>query len=200
MFELEYRRKGFRRIAGVDEVGRGPLAGPVVAAACLIPEPDSIEGVRDSKALSAKNRQKLFWSIIKRSLVGVGVINEREIDRLNILQASLLAMREAVLKLPVMPDLLLIDGPFKIDLPIEQIPIIGGDAKVVSIGAASIVAKVTRDAIMDNFGREYPEYGFHIHKGYGTSAHLAALEAQGPSPIHRMSFRPVAEAQLKVKA
>ncbi len=190
--ESVLHHEGFRLLAGVDEVGRGPLAGPVVAAACIIPAAVHLEGIRDSKALSPAARRKLFWKIISHTIVGIGVVSEQEIDRINILQASLLAMREAVLALSVTPDLLLIDGHLKIDLPMHQIPIIRGDAKVVSIGAASIVAKVTRDEMMTLYDIQYPHYGFRFHKGYPTAAHIAALEERGPSPIHRMSFGPVA--------
>ncbi len=190
-FETTLRQNGFRLLAGVDEVGRGPLAGPVVAAACIIPETVRLEGIKDSKALSAKARRKLFWKIIAHTLVGIGVVSEQEIDRINILRASLLAMREAVLALPVTPDLLLIDGRFGVDLPIRQVPVIRGDEKLISIGAASIVAKVTRDEMMQSYDLQYPHYGFRRHKGYPTRDHLAALDRYGPSPIHRLSFRPV---------
>jgi len=194
------RQEGFRLLAGVDEVGRGPLAGPVVAAACIIPSNVRLEGIRDSKALTPRARRRLFWKIISSSLLGIGVVSEQEIDRINILNASLLAMREAVLALSVTPDLLLIDGHLKIDLPIHQIPIIQGDAKIVSIGAASIVAKVTRDEMMEAYDLQYPRYGFKHHKGYPTPAHFAALEECGPSPIHRLSFRPVAYVNSKTEA
>jgi len=198
--ESVLRQEGFRLLAGVDEVGRGPLAGPVVAAACIIPSTIHLEGIRDSKALTPGSRRKLFWKIIAHTIIGIGVVSEQEIDRINILQASLLAMREAVLALSVTPDLLLIDGHLKIDLPVHQIPIIRGDAKVISIGAASIVAKVTRDEMMMLYDIQYPHYGFRYHKGYPTSAHMAALEEQGPSPIHRMSFRPVARFALAAES
>ena len=193
LVESRFGKKGIRWIAGVDEAGRGPLAGPVVAAACLIPESVSLEGIRDSKMLSENTRKRLFWDIITRTLVGVSFVSERAIDQLNILKASLLAMRQAVLELPVTPDLLLIDGPYPIDLPIDQVPVIRGDQTFVSVGAASIVAKVTRDALMEALDLKFPEYGFRYHKGYPTAAHLASLKVQGPSPIHRMSFRPVAQ-------
>ena len=183
-------------LAGVDEAGRGPLAGPVVAAACLIPETIHLEGIRDSKALSARVRRKLYRGIIAHTLVGIGVVSEQEIDRINIFNASLLAMKEAVLALSVTPDLLLVDGPFALHLPIHQIPVVRGDQKLISIGAASIVAKVTRDEMMNLYDLQYPHYGFRLHKGYPTHRHLSALEEHGPSRIHRMSFRPV--ARLKV--
>ncbi|MBI4395248.1 MAG: ribonuclease HII [Candidatus Omnitrophica bacterium] len=192
LWESVFRHQGFRLIAGVDEAGRGPLAGPVVAAACLIPSSVHLEGIRDSKMLSPEVREKLFWQIITRTIVGVGIVSEQEIDRINILRASLLAMREAVLALTVTPDLLLIDGPYKIDLPLKQVPMIDGDRKLISVGAASIVAKVTRDRIMCDYDLQYPHYGFRKHKGYCTPAHVAALEECGPSPIHRMSFQPIA--------
>ena len=193
-------QEGFRLLAGVDEVGRGPLAGPVVAAACIILNPIRLEGIRDSKALTPRARRKLFWKIIANSLIGIGVVSEQEIDRINILNASLLAMREAVLALSATPDLLLIDGHLKIDLPVHQIPIVQGDAKVVSIGAASIVAKVTRDEMMEVYDLRYPHYGFKYHKGYPTRAHVAALEEHGPSPIHRLSFGPVARLNLRTES
>jgi len=189
--ESTLRKQGFRFLAGVDEVGRGPLAGPVVAAACLIPAGVQLHGVQDSKKLTPEQRKKLFWHIISNTLTGVGVVHEQEIDRINILQASLLAMRLAVLALSTTPDVLLIDGPFKINLPLEQLPVIGGDAKLVSVGAASIVAKVTRDEMMDAYDLEYPHYGFRFHKGYPTEAHFAALDQHGPCPIHRMTFGPL---------
>lgn len=189
--ESDYRRRGFRWIAGVDEAGRGPLAGPVVAAVCLIPPAVELSGIRDSKQLTEKSREKLFWEIIKRSVVSVGVVDEREIDRINILQASLLAMKQAVMGLPRTPDILFIDGNFPIDLPIEQKPVVGGDRKLISVGAASIVAKVTRDAIMKEMDHVYPDYGFKKHKGYPTPDHLELLQRLGPCPVHRTSFQPV---------
>lgn len=189
--ESDFRKQGFRLLAGVDEAGRGPLAGPVVAAACLIPDSVRLEGIRDSKELSERERKRLFWQIIRKTLVGVGIVSEKVIDQINILNASLLAMREAVLALSVTPELLLIDGLHPVDLPICQLSLVRGDARFVSIGAASIVAKVTRDELMFEYDERYPEYGFRIHKGYPTPAHLISLERVGPSPIHRMSFGPV---------
>lgn len=189
--ESNLYKHGFHFFAGVDEAGRGPLAGPVIAAACLIPESVRLHGIQDSKKLTPETRKELFWQIIRRTLIGVGVVSEQEIDRINILQASLLAMRFAVLALSTTPDLLLIDGPFKINLPLEQLPVIGGDEKLVSVGAASIVAKVTRDEMMNEYDLEYPHYGFRFHKGYPTEAHFAALDQYGPCPIHRMTFGPL---------
>ena len=190
--ESALHEEGFCWVAGVDEVGRGPLAGPVVAAACLVSRSFHLEGIRDSKKLSPAKRKKLFWSIITSTLVGVGVVSEQEIDRINILRASLLAMRKAVLALSVTPDFLLIDGHLELDLPLPQMPVVRGDEKLISVGAASIVAKVVRDEMMASYDLEYPDYGFRSHKGYPTPAHLSALETHGPSPIHRMSFGPVA--------
>ena len=192
--ESYFYERGIRWVAGVDEAGRGPLAGPVVAAACLVSSGVKFQGVRDSKALSPRVRKKVFWNVITQGMVAIGVADEAEIDRLNILRASLLAMRRAVLALPVTPDLLLIDGNFKIDLPLDQVAIVRGDARVLSIAAASVAAKVTRDEMMLRYDAQYPQYGFRIHKGYPTRAHRDALEMWGPSPIHRMSFRPVEEA------
>lgn len=191
-FERDLYREGYRLIAGVDEAGRGPLAGPVVAAACLIPQNAQLDGIKDSKVLSPRVRKKLFWKIVGEAMVGVGVASEREIEQLNILNASLLAMRRAVLALSVTPDLILVDGNRTLDLPLPQIAVVRGDAKLISVGAASIVAKVTRDEMMELYDGEYPEYGFKQHKGYPTPAHIAILEERGPSPIHRKTFRPVA--------
>ena len=192
--------EGLRFVAGVDEVGRGPLAGPVVAAACMIPRNVHLKGIRDSKLLTPKSRKKLFWTIITHALVGIGVVSEKEIDRINILNASLLAMRKAVLALSVTPDFLFIDGHLKIDVPIPQLPVVAGDSKLISIGAASIVAKVTRDEMMEGYDLEFPHYGFRHHKGYPTAAHVAALEECGPCPIHRMTFEPVARLLRTVEA
>jgi len=195
-FEFLLNREGYRLVAGVDEVGRGPLAGPVVAAACILREGVSWKGIRDSKALSPRARKKLFWHIVAHALVGIGVACQEEVDRLNVLNASLLAMRRAVLALSVTPDFLLVDGLFGINLPVRQAPVVGADDHFSSVGAASIVAKVTRDEMMTAYHFQYPHYGFQDHKGYATRAHLAALEQYGPSPIHRRSFRPVAQSIL----
>ncbi|HCM42190.1 MAG TPA: ribonuclease HII [Candidatus Omnitrophica bacterium] len=179
------------RWAGVDEAGRGPLAGPVVAAAVVVIEPEGLSGLNDSKKVTPKKRKMLYGEIIARQLVGIGFADEKEIDSINILQASLLAMKRAVLDLPLSPDGLLIDGTFTTDLPLSQKTIIGGDAKSASIAAASIVAKVIRDSWMEKMEIEYPEYGFAQHKGYGTALHLQALQDHGACVIHRRSFDPV---------
>lgn len=177
--------------AGVDEAGRGPLAGPVVAAAVIIVAPEGLPGLNDSKKLTHKKRTTLYGEIIRRQLVGIGFADEKEIDQINILQASLLAMKRAVLDLPVSPAGLLIDGTFTTDLPLAQKAVVSGDAKSASIAAASIVAKVVRDAWMEKMETEYPVYGFAKHKGYGTAQHMEALSAHGVCAIHRRSFDPV---------
>lgn len=193
-FERFFREKGFVKIAGIDEVGRGPLAGPVVASCVILPEGFSSPHIRDSKQLSPKARLEAYWSILKIAKIGIGVVSHEIIDKINILQASLLAMKQAVLSLALTPDLLLIDGTYKIkNLPMEQAPIVSGDQKSISISAASIVAKVTRDKMMEIFDQEYPGYGFARHKGYPSPEHLESLKRFGPSPIHRLSFGPVSK-------
>lgn len=192
--ERACRRRGFARIAGVDEAGRGPLAGPVVAAAVILDRARPVRGIDDSKTLPADVREVLFERI-KRSARAwaVGEAEPEEIDRLNILRATLLAMRRAVLALAEPPDCLLIDGRDGIDLPVWQMPIIRGDSLSRSIGAASILAKVTRDRMMEEMHRRWPAYNFARHKGYPTPEHLEALRRHGPCPIHRRSFRGVLE-------
>jgi ribonuclease HII len=196
MFEFEQlaRRDGYRLIAGVDEAGRGPLAGPVVAAAVILPEGVEMAGVTDSKKLTASVREELFPLIHSRALsIGVGYGDHLLIDRINILQATLSAMRDAVLALTPPPDYLLIDGISRIPLPLDQRTIKKGDSASLSIAAASIVAKVTRDRLMVEYDRLYPGYGFAGHKGYGSPAHMSAIAELGPSPIHRTIFRGVRE-------
>jgi ribonuclease HII len=193
-FEELARRRGYTCVAGVDEAGRGPLAGPVVAAAVLLPQGLPIPGVDDSKKLSPGKRDALFELIMAKALaVGVGHGDHLLIDRVNILQATLIAMKEAVLSLSPHPDFLLIDGVSKIPLPIHQQTIKKGDSASISIAAASIIAKVTRDRLMAGFDRQYPGYGFAEHKGYGCTAHLAAIARLGPCAIHRKTFRGVKE-------
>jgi ribonuclease HII len=203
-FEEESYARGFKSIAGLDEVGRGPLAGPVVAAAVMLPRGFSHPDINDSKRLSPKQREKLA-PLIRENAVswGLGVVGVEEIDRINILQASLLAMVQAIDALARKPDCLLIDGnqpiPAKLldesgwlaDSAPYQRTIVKGDQLCLSIAAASIVAKVARDAMMVGYDQEFPDYGFAGHKGYGSAAHLAALRRHGPSPIHRKSFAPV---------
>lgn len=191
-FEEVALNNGYRLIAGIDEVGRGPLAGPVVAAAVILAPDTVILGLNDSKQLSAQNRENLVKEIEEKALaIGIGVIEPAEIDRINIYQASKQAMIVAVEKLSVTPDYLLIDA-MNLTLAIPQEKIIKGDARSVSIAAASIIAKVYRDDLMAEYDQQYPGYGFTNNAGYGTKEHLNALEKQGITPIHRRSFSPVA--------
>lgn len=193
-FENLAARHGFRAVAGVDEAGRGPLAGPVVAAAVLLPLGADLSGVDDSKKLSASMREELFDLLAERALaIGVGISDHGIIDRINILQATLAAMRQAVTRLALPPDYLLVDGISKVPVNIAQKTIKKGDSASVSIAAASIIAKVTRDRMMLDYDQQYPGYGFAAHKGYGSAAHLAAIARLGPSPIHRLTFRGVRE-------
>lgn len=187
----QYERKyaQFHAIAGIDEAGRGPLAGPVVAAAVVLPRDCSILYLNDSKQLSAKKREELYEVIQKEAVsVGVGMASPKRIDEINILQATYEAMRMAVSQLSVRPDCLLNDAVRIPDLPIFQVPIIKGDAKSVSIAAASVIAKVTRDRMMLEYDKMFPEYDFAQHKGYGSQAHIRALQTYGPCPIHRRTF------------
>ena len=187
----EYERKydSFSWICGIDEVGRGPLAGPVVAGAVILPKDCDILYLNDSKQLSEKKREELYSVIMERAVsVGLGYVSPERIDQINILQATYEAMREAISKLDPLPDLLLNDAVTIPDVDIRQVPIIKGDAKSVSIAAASIVAKVTRDRLMVEYDKVYPEYGFASNKGYGAQIHLDALKKYGPTPIHRRTF------------
>lgn len=194
MFEKAAISSGFAHVAGIDEAGRGPLAGPIMAAAVILPAGLSIPGVDDSKKLTHVTREKLFDIIMRQALsVGVGIINPEEIDRINILQATRRAMLAAVQQLNPQPDYLLIDGITQIDSPLRQKTIIKGDSLSLSIAAASIIAKVTRDRFMIAMDVTYPEYGFSRHKGYGSAFHLAAIRKCGPCPIHRMTFGGVKE-------
>ncbi len=191
-FEKQAMLSGYKVIAGVDEAGRGPLAGPVVSAAVVLPENFDVPGINDSKKLSEKKREALFPVIQKHAIAfGIGLADHEEIDQINILQASLLSMKRAVEALSVTPDYLLIDGKFIIDCTIDQRSVIKGDALSLSIAAASILAKVTRDRIMADRDLQYPEYGFRRHKGYPTKAHKEAILTHGPCPIHRKSFKGV---------
>jgi len=189
-FEKEYYEKGFTSIAGIDEAGRGPLAGPVVAAAVILPKGILIEGVNDSKKVSEKKREKLYDEIIEKAIAwGVGIKDNNVIDEINILEATRLAMHDAVENLQVKPDFILIDAEKKVNTNnIPYLPIIKGDALSISIAAASIVAKVTRDKMMREYDKEFPEYGFEKHKGYGTKIHVEAIKTYGITPIHRKSF------------
>ncbi len=189
-FELCARRRGFDLIAGVDEAGRGPLAGPVVAAAVIFPSDYKNEKIRDSKKLTARNRESLYATIQNDAIsVGLGVLDAPTIDRINILQATLSAMKMAVSKLSPQPDYILIDGINTIDLPINQESIVKGDSLSISVAAASIIAKVSRDDIMDRYHFLYPQYNFLKNKGYGTEEHREAIKEYGQCKIHRRSFK-----------
>ena len=181
--------KGYNYICGVDEAGRGPLCGPVVAAAVILKKDDKIEGVNDSKKLSEKKREKLYDEIIKKAIaVGVGVSDVEVIEDINILNATKKAMCEAISNLKIKPEYVLIDGNQPIDISIPFDTVVKGDLKSESIAAASIIAKVTRDRLLREYDKQYPEYGFAKHKGYGTKAHIEAIKKYGLTPIHRQSF------------
>ena len=191
MWEIEDENysEGFEIICGVDEAGRGPLAGPVYAAAVILPKHLQIPGLNDSKKLSDKRRRELYPVICDQALAyGIGFATEQEIDEINILQATFLAMERAMAQLKIRPDLALIDGNRQKDFGLPVKTIVKGDSRSANIASASVLAKVSRDDWMIAMAEKYPEYGFEIHKGYGTRAHYQALEAYGPSPIHRMSF------------
>ena len=191
-YENKYWQSGKKYLAGIDEAGRGPLAGPVAAAAVILPQNVDLPEVTDSKKISEKKRERLFDEIYKIALsIGVGVVHEEVIDEKNILQATFQAMRQSVGQLSVIPDILLVDGN-KADIKhYEQESIINGDQKSLSIAAASIIAKVTRDRMMRQFDIVFPEYGFAKHKGYGTKQHIEAIQKSKATPIHRKSFNPV---------
>lgn len=187
--EKEFANKGFSVICGVDEAGRGPLAGPVCAAAVILPFGLEIPGLNDSKKLTDKRRRELFPVIKEKALAyGIGLADHKEIDEINILQATFLAMERAISQLSIRPDLALIDGNRAKDFGIPVQTVVKGDSLSASIAAASILAKVTRDDLMLELAKDYPGYGFEIHKGYGTKAHYEKLTAYGPSEIHRMTF------------
>ncbi len=191
-YERSIWQNNIQFIGGIDEAGRGPLAGPVVAAVAIFSPFKKIEGVKDSKKLSPSKREQLFELITKEALDwGVGIVSERIIEEINILQATRLAMTKAVQNLKIFPEFLLIDGPISLDIKISQKPIIKGDEKSFSIGAASIIAKVLRDRLMLKYHRLFPKYGFSENKGYPTSKHLNALQKYGPCPIHRRTYYPV---------
>jgi ribonuclease HII len=185
----EYAQQGYRLICGVDEAGRGPLAGPVCAAAVILPDDYEIPGLNDSKQLTDKKRRELF-PVIKEQAISYGIafVDEQVIDRDNILNATFQAMKAAISQLSPQPDLALIDGNRVTDFGVEAVPIVKGDAKVASIAAASILAKVSRDQYMEEMDALYPEYGFAVHKGYGTKRHYAAVTEYGLCPIHRKTF------------
>lgn len=187
--EYENKYPEAQYICGIDEVGRGPLAGPVVAAAVVLPKDCDILYINDSKKLSAEMREKLYDEIMQKAIaVGIGLVGPDRIDEINILQATYEAMRQAIEKLRVVPDILLNDAVTIPGVDIKQVPIIKGDAKSISIGAASIIAKVTRDRLMEEYDNFFPGYGFERNVGYGTKEHIEALQKLGPTPIHRASF------------
>ena len=188
-FEREEEQKGHFLIAGVDEVGRGPLAGPVCVACVMMPLDDIIEGVDDSKKLTEKKRELLFDQIKEKAVCySIQMVDESTIDKINILEAMKLAMKNAINSLDVKPDVVLVDAISKLDVESEVRGIVKGDALSYSIGCASILAKVTRDRLMCDLAKEYPEYGFDKHKGYGTKQHIEALKQYGPCVYHRLSF------------
>ncbi len=191
-FEQRANNMGYCRVAGIDEAGRGPLAGPVVSAAVILSDTFNCPGITDSKKLSEKKRQDFFPIIQEQAIaVGVGIADHKEIDQINILQASLLSMKRAMENLKPFPDYLLIDGKFTIDSQLPQEAIVKGDSKSISIAAASIIAKVTRDRIMEEVDRQFPDYGFARHKGYPTKLHKQAIIENGPCPVHRRTFNGV---------
>ena len=192
-FDKIFYSKGLKLVAGIDEAGRGPLAGPVVASTVILPENCIIDDLNDSKKLSPKKRELLFEIIKEKALFyAISIIDNYIIDKINILQATLLAMKNSILQLEKKPDICLIDGNCKVkDLDIAQETIVGGDAKSAAIAAASILAKVTRDNLMCEYAKKYPLYGFDKHKGYGTKKHIEAINQYGVCPIHRMTFAPI---------
>lgn len=193
-FEKGARKQGYSRIAGIDEAGRGPLAGPVVAGAVILPQEFCLPHLDDSKRVGAKRREQLFDAIHEQAIsIGIGIVDPAEIDRINILQASLSSMRMAVDNLRPAPDYLLVDGTFPIRSPVPQEVIKHGDRRSVSIAAASIIAKVTRDRLMKLYHDEFPQFGFYRNKGYGTEEHRLAIRACGYCRIHRRTFRGVKE-------
>ena len=196
-FERAARKFGFTRIAGCDEVGRGPMFGPVVAAAVILPERCRLQGLTDSKQLTENKRNELDVEIRAKAVAfAIAAVDVETIDRINILRASLLAMRTAVGQLVISPDYLLIDGRDKIDWPCPQQAVIQGDATSLSIAAASVLAKVYRDSLLVELDSQYPGYGLARHKGYCSREHLAALDKLGPTPLHRKSFSPVAQTMF----
>jgi len=194
-FESAWHARGAQRVAGVDEAGRGPLAGPIVAAAVVFGEQPRLGDLNDSKLLTPEQRERLLPRILETAVDwGIGVVDAPNIDRINIQRANYLAMRLALADLREPPDAVLVDGFTLPEMPVAMERIVKGDRRSWSIAAASVVAKVTRDSVMQHYDARYPQYGFALHKGYGTATHLEALRQHGPSPVHRRSFAPVAEA------
>lgn len=196
-YEREVWEEGYQHIAGVDEVGRGPLAGPVVAAAVILPRDFRLLGLDDSKKMNEKKREEYYQQILDGAIaIGIGIVHQNIIDDINIYEATKIAMQEAINNMKETPDYVLIDA-MKLPLTIPQQSIIKGDAKSVSISAASIIAKVTRDRLMNEYGLKYPQYGFKNNMGYGTKEHLEALNTYGLTPWHRLSFAPVKDIAKK---
>ncbi len=193
----DLRNNGFQRIAGIDEAGRGPLAGPVVAAAVVLKGNTRIKGLRDSKKVPEKERESLFIEIQDTALdIGIGIVNHEDIDRINILRASKLAMKLAIENLSELPDFLVIDAVSLPSIPIKQLFPIKGESVSASVAAASIIAKVTRDRLMLEYHNQYPQYNFNKHKGYSTKEHMELIQLYGPCPIHRKSFCKVMTLEL----
>ena len=188
--EKKLNKAGYKIIAGVDEAGRGPLAGPVVAGAVILKVLFFKETIDDSKKLSAKKRERAYREICEKAIVGIGIVDEKEIDRINIYQATIKAMSLAIRNLSIPPEYIIVDGNMKLSAQCPVRSIIKGDSRSLSIAAASIIAKVTRDNLMVKFHKQYPQYGFAKHKGYATRGHIEAIKKCGYSPIHRMSFSP----------
>lgn len=198
-FERDLTKKGYKLIGGIDEAGRGPLAGPVVAACVILDIDLPILGIDDSKKLSKSQRESLYLEIKKNAIaIGIGIVDNKVIDEINILRASLEAMIQAVKNLPIKPDFLLIDGQFYPEIDFPKQAIIGGDSKSLSIASASIIAKVTRDKIMLELDKIYPQYGFSRNKGYPTKEHISALKKYGPCDIHRKTFAPVIDVTCQI--
>jgi ribonuclease HII len=191
LHEKRLSSAGYRAVAGVDEAGRGPLAGPVVAGAVILKSLKFRQDIDDSKKLSDKKRRAAYREILKKAEVGIGIVDEKRIDEINIYRATIEAMQNAIADLDIPPDYIIVDGRMKLATKPPIKCIVGGDSKSLSIAAASIIAKVTRDDIMLSYHDEYPQYSFARHKGYATKAHKRALKKHGPSPIHRRSFAPV---------
>lgn len=196
-FDDSIRKNGYNTIVGIDEAGRGPLAGPVVASAVRLSEKIRIDGIRDSKKIREKEREILFYKIlVSAEDIGLGIVDSEEIDRINILNATKLAMKKALEDLREKPDLILIDALMLESIKIKQIPLVKGESKSASIAAASIIAKVIRDGIIMGYHKMYPQYGFDKHKGYATGLHLERIKEYGPCHIHRKSFKKVMDLML----
>lgn len=190
-YERKFKRKGKRYIAGLDEAGRGPLAGPVVACAVILKDFRFKNRIADSKALTRASRERAYEEILEKAYVGIGIVSEKVIDKLNILRATHLAMELAINDLEITPDYVLIDGITYPEIPYPKLAIVNGESRSISIACASIIAKVTRDLIMSYYDKLYPKYGFAQHKGYATKAHLKAIKRYGPALIHRFTFSPI---------